>query len=347
MGIFSSIGKALKKVVGGVSKIAPAVGSFFGPVGTALGGALGAAGNFLGSDTGKALTQAGLGWLSTNQNNRIARRNAEEEDDRNFRLAQRVKYMQNNADFWNAVRSTKEQGNWLREAARRSGFNPLTMLGQGVQQTGGGGSLISAAPIQASSPVSGALDALSRQLSNYDPIAAETGRLQNQLARQQLEQQKNEASLLGGVPRVRYTQSPVEQAAQVVSANSETVEEQARWQAEAAAEGFIGDPRLMRGEEPAEFETDAYGAASQSEFWPYIGRLNRLNNPYFDQFLEETVRKRGNFWENATGAIRYARGHKTREMRRAARDAMSRRARRDTAMREFQQYNQPFFQGSN
>jgi len=83
-------------------------------------------------------------------------------------------------------KNTESQFEWLRKGANEGGFNPASALGVGLAGAPAG-STITAAPVSTftpnqTSPIAEGLRNFGDVIANYDPIAAETGRLQNELA---------------------------------------------------------------------------------------------------------------------------------------------------------------------
>jgi len=107
----------------------------------------------------------------------------------------------------------------------------------------------------------------------------------------------------------------------VISAQGGDAAEAARRQSVlTSGDSYIGDPRLLRDGEPAELETDAYGAAVRNQFWPYVSALVEGNNPHFSQFLKESTRNVPNVWKTMTDSLNKVRD--TADIGDAGREAM-------------------------
>lgn len=274
MSIFSSLKDVAKSIIPGVATAAAG--------GTWLGPAISAGASLLG--------QRSQNQYASSQTARNMRQQLQMQ-----KRSQRISSRQQRDD-------TKRQFRWIRKGAEAAGFNPLTALGVGTAASQSVGAPL--ATVTGGSPTGAALESFANIMSNYDPIATETARLQNQLARQQLNNAKEKTERLGGgVPQVRSTQSPVEVKAAVDAAIGPSQGNLGRGIGYMDLEN--ADPRVLRTNpdgsiEPAEIEVDAYGQAVKGDFWPYVGELNRLNNPYFDEFLKEVTQDTPNVWQRMT-----------------------------------------------
>ena len=113
-------------------------------------------------------------------------------------------------------RAHRNDMRYLVQGAQKAGFNPLTVLGATGGQSGfqsiGGSSPTGAVVQQPLSPGAAAARAAGEAVLNYDPIAEERARLENELLEQRLATaQQKDARLGAGVPSVQKTSSPTRQ----------------------------------------------------------------------------------------------------------------------------------------